>query len=629
MTKQKTKDVSDKYVVLSEIEHVLHRPSTYIGSTKPQTSEEFVFVDDKLATKKVIKRKTVTYNPAFLKIFDEILTNSVDESKRNPNLNTIIITLTDTTISVHDNGGIPVVEHKEHKKWIPELIFSQLRSGSNFDDSEDRVVAGTNGLGSTLTNIFSKLFIVKTADGKKQFQQTFSENMSIRSAVKIVDSDKNFTDITYTPDFGYFGLTKIDEDHFLMIKKRVLDIAACNPHLKIVFNKERLRFKNFKEYADLYVNGEDETGNDSTNDTFYERSENWEICVGYSSSGYETVSFVNSNETKDGGTHVNYIANQLVDKLRVLLKKKHKVEIKPADIRNHLMLFVNTTVINPSFSSQTKEKLITEQKDFGSTHEVSDKLVKLVFNSEVVASILDWIDRKKQADLSAKIRKLNKDVSTVKILKLIDAKARIHRDQCSLGIFEGDSALSAVRKFRDPQQFGAFPLRGKFLNVNEMKTSDIIKNEEVKNLMASLGLKFGEKAENLRYGRVLFYVDADPDGTSIASLLINFFYRFWPELFKDGRMFKVMTPLLVAKNKKDSVNFYTNEEFDDWSMKNNPTKWNIEYKKGLAALEDSDYKDIIDNPVLLKLEDDQDSAKSLDIWFGNNSDLRKDKLINF
>lgn len=623
------KKIEDVYKKLNEIEHVLLRPGMYVGSTKFQTSTEYVYTESIDKSKFIIRKKEITYIPAFLKIFDEILTNSVDESKRNKSLNTIIVNVSSNIISIYDNGGIPVVEHKEHKQWIPELIFSQLRAGSNFNDEDDRIVAGTHGYGSTLTNIFSKTFIVKTADGHKQFQQTFSDNMSNRSAVKITDSNKNFTEITYTPDFNYFGLSKIDEDHFLLIKKRVLDIAACNPHLKIVFNKERFRFKNFKEYADLYVNGETEEGNDSTNDTFYERSENWEICVGYSSNGYETVSFVNSNETKDAGTHVNYIANQLVDKLRILLKKKHKVEIKPSDIRNHLMLFVNTTIINPAFSSQTKEKLITEQKDFGSTHDISDKLVKNVFGSEVVASILDWIQRKKDAELNAKIRKLNKDVSTVKILKLIDAKARTHRDQCSLGIFEGDSALSAVRKFRDTQTFGAFPLRGKFLNISEMKTSDIIKNEEVKNLMASIGLKFGERAENLRYGKILFYVDADPDGTSISSLLVNFFYRFWPELFKEGRIFKVLTPLLVAKNKKESYNFYSNEEFDEWCTKNNPQKWNIEYKKGLAALEDSDYKDIIDNPVLLKLEEDQESAKSLDVWFGNNSDLRKDKLINF
>lgn len=488
VSKEVSKEISSKYKVLTDIEHVLHRPSTYIGSTKQQTSDEFVYENNK------IQRKSVTYNPAFLKIFDEILTNAVDESKRNKNLNTIVVTVTDDTITVKDNGGIPVIQHTQHKKWIPELIFSQLRSGSNFDDSEDRIVAGTNGLGSTLTNIFSKTFIVKTADGQKQFLQTFSDNMSHRSAVKITDSPKNFTEISYVPDFKYFGLSKIDEDHYLLLKKRVLDIAACNIELKITFNNERFRFKTFKEYADLYVNNPEDG---STVTTWNERSENWEIAVGYSAVGYETISFVNSNETKDGGTHVAHITNQIVEKLRLLIKKKHKVEIKPGDIKNHIMLFVNCTIINPSFSSQTKEKLITEPKDFGSSHDVSDKLIKNIFASEVVASILDWIQRKQEADLNSKIRKLNKDVSNVKILKLIDAKARTHREQCSLGLFEGDclhedtliTVLDEANGIRNIKIKDSKP--GMYVITHENKLKRIISKSEKISKLIEIKTKYG------------------------------------------------------------------------------------------------------------------------------------------
>ena len=626
---KQVKKIEDIYKKLDEVEHVLHRPGMYVGSTKPQTSIEYVYTQSNDNTRQVIKKKEVTYIPAFLKLFDEIITNSVDESKRNPNLNTISVTVTDTFITVLDNGGIPVVEHKEHRQWIPEMIFSQLRAGSNFNDDENRVVAGTHGYGSTLTNIFSKVFIIKTADGKNQFYQTFSDNMSTKSAVKISQSVKNFTEISYSPDFKYFGLgDKIDPDHLLLIKKRVLDIAACNPHLKISFNKERFRFKSFKEYADLYVNGE-EDGVETTGDTLYERSENWEISIGYSSGGYDTISFVNSTETRDGGTHVNYIANQVVEKLRILLKKKHKVEIKPSDIRNHLMLFVNTTIVNPSFSSQTKEKLITEPKDFGSTHDVSDKLIKRVFETEIIASILDWIDKKKQAELNAKIRKLNKDVSTVKILKLIDAKSRTHRDKCTLFIAEGDSAANPMKKFRTPEFMGIFPLRGKFLNVSDMKTTDIIKNEEVKNLMASIGLKFGETPSNLRYGKIYIYTDSDFDGYSISAQLMNFFHTFWPELFKENRIFQVLTPIVVAKNKKEILNFYKLEEFEEWQQNTNISKWNIEYKKGLAALEDSEFKEIIEKPNLLLITEDHLSKKSLEEWFGGDVTYRKEKLLKF
>jgi DNA topoisomerase-2 len=407
----------------------------------------------------------------------------------------------------------------------------------------------------------------------------------------------------------------IDDAHIRMMRKRVIEIAAANPGLKIEFGKEKFKFKTFKEYVDLFVK-----------DAVWEKSEHWDFAIGVSKDGYQSQSFVNSILTKDGGTHENYIIYQVIEQLRGLIKKKYKVDTKPAEIRNHMFLFLNCTVINPSFSSQTKEKLITEPKDFQTVHKVSEKFAKAIFASEVVQSLLDWIEQKKSAEEKAELRKLNKSLSTAKVLKLIDAKGR-DREKCSLGIFEGMSALSAVRKFRDPQTFGAFPLRGKFLNVAELKHSEVIKNEEVVQLMASLGIKLGEDARNLRYGKILIYTDADPDGDSIAGMLINFLARYWPDLFAHNRVFKVMTPLVVAKKGKDVVPFYSNEEYAAWEKKNATKGWNVEYKKGLAALEDEEYKEIIHNPVLVKIDKDVEYKESLNDWFGNDSSVRKEKLL--
>ena len=608
-----TSEISKKYEMLDEIQHVLKRPGMYIGSTKPHQSTEWL-----QNTEGRFERQEVEYNPGFLKLFDEIVSNSVDESKRSPHLNQIHVTLNQKTgeISVWDNGGIPVIIHDVQKVYIPEMIFSNLRAGSNFNDDEDRVVAGTNGVGASLTNIFSTQFQIKTSDGKNEFIQTYKNNMSDRSTPKVKSSDKNYTEISYIADFSRFGMSSVDDIHIKMIRKRLIDIAACNPHLKVQFNNEKFRFRSFKEYSDLYVTG-----------SFYEKSENWEIVVAPSNAGYQTISYVNSIETKDGGTHINAIQAQIVERLRALILKKHKVDIKPNDIRNHMMLFVNCTIINPAFSSQTKEKLITEPKDFGSTHEISDRLIKQLFASELVASILDWIERKKMAEERAELRKLNKNLSSSKILKLIDAKARDGREKCTLGIFEGMSALSAVRKFRDAQSFGAFPLKGKFLNVSEMKNTEVIKSDEVVNLMGSLGLRLGEDPENLRYGRILIYTDADPDGDAIAALLMNFFGRYWPELFDQGRIYRVLTPLVVAKKGKDVLSFYTKEEYQDWESKTSIKNWEVEYKKGLAALEDDEYQEIISNPRCIQINRDTEYKDSLHTWFGGNSDLRKKKLL--
>ena len=607
--------IEKRYQKLTDTEHVLLRPGMYIGSIKPHTEE--VHLLDKKSYKFIARE--ITYNPGFLKLFDEIISNSVDEHKRNPKLNQIKVTIDHKTnrISIWDNGGIPVEIHKEYNEWVPEMIFSNLKTGSNFDDTEDRTVVGTNGVGSTLTNIFSKEFVIDTCDKKKRFTQTFSNNMASKTKPKITAQKKNFTEISYIADLERFGMKEIDSASLEMIQKRMYDIAACNPRLNLELNGEAISFKNFKEYSELY-----------TLPVFYEQSENWQIGIGHSESGFKAISFVNSVETKDGGTHVNNIAWQITQYLRAQIKKKHKVEVKPSELRQHLYLFINCTVINPAFSSQTKEKLITEPKDFGSQHEISEKLLKQVLGSEIIQSVLDWIEKKKAADERAKLRKLNKNLDKKVVVKLIDAKKKGNRDKCTLAIFEGDSASSAFRRYRDPQTQGAFPLRGKFINVREIPDTRVVQNKEVQALMAAIGLKIGHEPKNLRYGKILFYTDADVDGNSIAALLINFFGKYWPELFSEGRVLKIETPLMVAKKGKQTLSFYSDEDYKVWESKQRSlSSWDIEYKKGLAALEDAEYQEIIRSPQAFVLTKDNGFINTLDTWFSGDSNPRKDKIL--
>jgi len=490
--------VDKKFKKLDDIDHVILRPGMYIGSIKPHKATKWIVEDDKMI------QKEVTYNPGLLKIFDEIVTNSVDESKRaGSKLNTVKVNIDRTTnyINIWDNGGIPVVKHTQHKEWIPEMIFSNLKAGSNFNDEEQRTGAGTNGVGSTLTNIYSKEFTVTTCDGANHYTQTFSNNMRKRTAAKVKKSTKGFTEINYLVDFEKFALTGIDDDHFKMLEKRVYDIAACNTNLKVYFNGKLVNIKTFEDYIKYY-----------TKDFFYEakKDKTWSLGIALSNNGFQQVSFANSTDTYDGGTHVDYVMNQIIAQLREFFMKKHKVDVRPGELRNHMFLFLDSTVINPSFSSQTKEKLITEVKDFGSTFEVSNKLVQSIIKSEIVNSILDWIQQKKSAEESKLQRDLNKKLDKIKVEKLIDAKGK-DRWKYSIGLFEGDSAISAFRKYRDPQTMGAFALKGKFVNVSEMTNQKLVQNTEVVNLMAAIGLKLGQPIDlkSLRYGRILFYVDAD------------------------------------------------------------------------------------------------------------------------
>ncbi len=611
------KKIEDQYKKLTDIEHVILRPGMYIGSIKPHTTTKWLIEEGKMINKEV------TYNPGFLKIFDEIVTNSVDESKREGSkLNTIKITITDQRIEVWDNGGIPVIKHKEYNEWIPEMIFSNLKAGSNFDDTENRVVAGTNGVGSSITNIYSSKFIISTCDGKNKFFQVFSNNMRDRVIAKITASTKKHTEIIFTPDFEKFGLTCIDETHSKLIEKRIYDIAACNPSLKIYFNNKLINLNSFEDYVKLYVE-----------EYFYEfkKDKTWSIGIALSEKGFQQISFANSTETYDGGTHVDYVMNQIIVQLREFFLKKHKVDIKPNELKNHMFLFLDSTIVNPSFSSQTKEKLITESKEFGSTFEISVKLVQSILKSEIVNSILDWIEQKKNADDSKLQRDINKKLSKIKVDKLIDAKGK-DRWKCSLGIFEGDSASGAFRKYRSAETMGAFSLLGKFINVSDINNQKLIQNKEAVGLMGSIGLKLGKEItlKDLRYGRILFYTDADFDGNAISALLINFLYKYWPEIFDRKMVYKVETPIMVAvpKNKtKKKILFYTHTEYNLWLKKNDIKQYDIKYKKGLAALVDDEYKDIINNPRITLITKDDVSTRSLEIWFGKNSDLRKIELL--
>lgn len=617
------KEIENKYQKLTDVEHVLLRPSMYVGSVSTHTGEQHLYDGNEITIEEI------NYNPGFIKLFDEILSNSIDEHRRNPKLNQIKVTfdLDSNQITIWDNGGIPVEKHPIHKEWIPEMIFSNLKAGSNFDDTEQRNVAGTNGVGSTLTNIFSKRFSIRTCDGKNKFEQVYSNNMNTRTAAKISKSETGFTEISYEADLDRFKMKKIDLNTYKILFKRCLDAAACNTKIviKVVTISDQkkthhvLKFKTFEDYIKLYASGE----------YFYEEGKEWRVGFASSDRGFNNVSFVNSVHTKDGGTHVEYITNQLINYLREYIKKKHKVEVRPNDIRNHLFVFIDCTIINPSFSSQTKEKLITETRSFGTQHELSEKIAKLIFKSEIIQSVLDWIDRKNKAEERAELRKLNKSLERGRIEKLIDAQSKSDRHRCILGIYEGMSALSAVRKFRDTQIIGAYPLKGKFINVHELPNSKVIKNTEVVGLMGAIGLKLGEEPKDIRYGKVYIYTDADPDGNSIAAQLINFFAKYWPELFEMGIIYKVMTPLVVVKKGNQVQNFYTNREFEDWMNKKsvNPSSWNIEYKKGLAALEDEEYEEIIKNPYVVKLKIDKGSESSLEAWFGADSQPRKEKLL--
>ena len=626
------KTIEEKYKSLTPEEHVLHRPGTYIGSTVTEDVDMFILEDGHFI------KKTVKYNPGFIKLFDEIISNSVDESKRKgTKLDTIKVEV-DTEkniIQVYDNGGIEVALHKETKMYVPQMIFGSLRSGSNFDDSEDRSWVGTNGLGSSLCNIFSNEFKVETADSKHRFTMTWKENMTKKSQAKIENTSQHYTRITYKPDLKRFGMECIDNDSFKIIEKRVYEIAGCNANLTIYFNGKRIIMRSFRDYCQMYI--------EDDGLLLYEENKNWQVGVSVSPTGsFQQVSYVNCVNTFDGGTHNDHILNQIVPTLREKISKKFKTDILPGQIKNHMFLFINATVINPAFSSQTKEKLITDIKNFGTEIKLTDKFINSIYKSEITNSITDWLDQKKVADEKKAEREANKAISKVKVDKLIDCKwaGTAKKDKCRLILTEGDSAMSAYRANRDPNVDAGLPLRGKSLNVRDLPKTKVMENTEIMAVMSAMGLKFGESPikfdqkgniieDKTRFGTIQIYTDADVDGTACAALILNYIHKFWPDLIRAHKIARAETPIIITEHKKTKKEkwFYYDSEYKEWSGDKDLKDYEIHYMKGLGALNGKQSAEIYKNPHLYFYELDDFAEESMQHWFGKDSEMRKKKLV--
>jgi len=499
-----------KYEKLTPIEHVLKRPGMYIGDNQNNLRNIFVVTDSELDEIK-LTQKIVKYNPGFCKLFDEIITNAADHCIRTQKVKYIKVYVYQDHIEVENDGpGIPIEMHKEHKLYIPEMIFGHLHSGSNFDDSEERTWGGMNGLGAKLTNIFSKKFIIETGDGKKNYYQEFTNNLDKIEKPSITKSSKNYTRISYYPDFERFGLESITPEIEQILMKRVIDISVYCPKVKVYYNDKQIPIKTFKDYMKMYLTPESET--------FYEKlNEDWEIGISSSSDDtFQQVSMVNGIATINGGSHVNHVTNQIVTQVIDTLQKKHKkIKIKPADVKNKLFIFLNSKVVNPIFDAQTKETLTSKltQKDIGGVN-VSDKLIKQLLQSNIVEDILNYIQLKENAEL----KKLNKGkVSKVKVKKLDDANfaGTSQSEKTYLALTEGDSAKSfCISGFESTGRdyWGVFPLKGKPLNVRDSSMAKIKENEEIQNIVSALGLEFGKKytsTKELRYGNLVLITDAD------------------------------------------------------------------------------------------------------------------------
>jgi len=590
--------VSKKYRKQSHLEHIKTRPDTYIGSTMPRTEPMWVIDDGKMVN------KSITYVPGLLKIFDEILVNAADNKQRDANMKFIKVVIANDHITVENDGaGIPVEMHAQHNVYVPQMVFGELLSGDNYDDEEDRIVGGRNGYGAKLANIFSTSFCIETVDSKsgKKYSQTWSDNMSKVSKPVIHSSGKrkDFTRVTFRPDFAKFGLTGFTPDICSLFYKRVYDIAGTTTaDVRVHLNGVRLDIKNFKQYCGMYVD------RPLVHEVLNER---WEICVTMSPDQQpQQVSFCNSICTVKGGEHVKYIADAIARGI-VPLRNFKDLSVRPFMIQRSMFIFVNALVTNPSFDSQTKETLTTRSKDFGHVRfkpGITEKLLKKIAKqSGIVDEVLFFARAKSQRALEHKTGGSKK--SKVKgIPKLDDANwaGGLRSQKCTLILTEGDSAKSlaiAGLSVIGRDKYGVFPLKGKLLNVRDASNSSVIGNAEVQNITKIMGLKIGTTYTDtspLRYGHIMIMTDQDHDGSHIKGLVINFLHHFWPSLLKIPNFLQVfITPIVKCTRQQETQVFYTTPEFDLWQQAATREPWHIKYYKGLGTSSAKEAKEYFHN----------------------------------
>ena len=637
-------NLSVEYQKKTELQHIIDIPDTFIGSI--ERIEGLMWVAD--GPDKIVQR-TIHYIPGFYNLCNEGFVNASDHAKRmeakikqyngtNPvdNLRVTDIEITidgNKTITMMNNGnGIDIVEHPEYKIWIPQMIFGELRTSTNYNKEEKRITGGKNGFGIKLVSIFSTSFRLETIDHVRglKYVQDFSDNLSKISKPIITKCKlKPYTKITFTPDYKRLGIEGIDDDMVSLLRKRVYDIAALTEKsIKVKFNNEIVPVKNFKQYIDMYIGAESPR-------VYEEGGERWEYAVALHSE-FAHVSFVNGINTIKGGKHVEYILNQITRGVSEYIEKKKKIKVTPNSIKDQLILFIRCDIENPAFDSQTKECMTTPSSKFGSKCDVSEKFIEKIAKMGVMDAACALMEIKDTK--TAKKNDGSKTKNVRGIPKLTDANwaGTEKSGDCILLLVEGDSAKAGVlsgMQSKDRDIYGIYPLKGKPLNSRGELQKKVSENKEITELKRVLGLELNkvyksteDVQKNLRYSKVVFLTDQDSDGSHIKGLCVNLFHTEWPSLLEiPGFIGFMNTPILKAKKGSTEILFYNDGEYEEWKKLNDVKGWNVKYYKGLGTSTGKEFREYFDNKKFVDfVHTGKDSDNSIDMVFNKKrADDRK------
>lgn len=623
---QNMSESASKYTKMDQNEHVLKRPGMYIGDVHKSKIIAMILNDDLL-----FEQHELEYAPALIKLVDEILVNAVDASTEDDTVTFIKITVDIETcmITVHNNGkGIPVEKNADNI-YIPELIFFHLLSSSNYDDTKERMAGGTNGIGSKATNIFSTWFQVRT----NKYTQVSRNNLSIIDPPKTNCKQLNGVEISFIPDLAKFNTTKEEFQSVVskLIQARVYDLTVTTKdNVKIYYNGKMLQIKSLSRYVSMY--------DTNAKPIIDEQSNQWKVAI-LPSTNHNAIGFVNSIACHQG-THINHVLNSIIDEIAKSKKIVGKNNVK-ACIKNHIQIFVISGIVNPSFDSQCKTKLVTPIKNFKFKYTPSEDMIKKLLKSDIVNMVSEDLSRNEEKSLKKSDGNANKTHIRVPKLRDADKAGTKDRDKCTLILTEGDSAMSLILAGISVvgfKYYGCFPLKGKLMNPQTSTISAYANNTEINNIKKILGLVEKKKytaediKNSLRYSKVMCAVDADVDGAHICGLIANLFNQF-PGLLQIPGFFSLFrTPVIISSQKKSGVKhndmFYSIAQFESWAHTHDIGKYDIKYLKGLGTSTSAQGKEYFKNLDKNQVVFDIDSHE-LDLFFnGKRSDDRKVWLAN-
>lgn len=567
--------------------------------------------------------------PGLLKLFSEIIDNSIDVAidTKFKRANEIRVEVDSSSVTVTDNGiGIPVktLDGSSDSRTLPEIAWTTLRSGTSFGSDREKI--GTNGLGSVAVNIFSKKFVATSDDGKKRQTISCSGNMSEVKAGKILPSSgKAGVTVRFEPDLERFGLKEIDAVHQGMLRQRLINLALSFPQVKFFFNRKRINVSASK------------LGGMFSDDAVVASGPKTTVCVFPNEHDeFKFYAQLNGLNTFLGGSHVDYVANEVVSRLKAKLVKKHKA-IRPGDIKSKMCLaVVMVGFSNPEFNSQSKEELKNAWSDvskhIGDSIDFDMLAKKLLKCDAFVSPIVETFKLKEELKARQELKRAKKlRVKSDKYMKPVGG-------QRMLFLCEGQSASSSLCSCIGRDGCGYYSLRGLPVNALDNSMQKIAANQEFKDVMNILDLDITKDApsKQIAFEKVVIATDQDLDGIHLSSMLIGWFKRFAPNLFNEGRICKLQTPLIIVKDSVGAIceHFFDLASFKKWEAENPSSKLKIQYQKGLGSIERSDMRWLMEKnggmeQFLYKLEADQDAFKNIDLWLTGDADKRKDKLRQY